>query len=165
VDIELTLINSVGDMTALYFASALFCIPLKSEDNPHGSFDERELFRIFANANIYMFFDHDPTKTWARRRDAKAGLEALAKKMVPLIEEMARTSGLGIIKGLKEGAENVLHGAKSPMAEYGKTFVKSLLKQGDSAKDVAWLLIGLATAFIANSAQAVSRAISSYFAC
>jgi hypothetical protein len=165
VDIKLTLKNSVGNLTALYFASSLFCIPLKSEDNPHGSFDERELFRIFSDANIYIFFDHEPTKTWARRRVAKAGIEALAKKMVPLIEEMARMPGLGIIKGLKEGAENLLHGAKSPMAEYGKSFVKSLLKQGNSPKDVAWCLICLAVAFIANSAQAVGRALSSCFTC
>jgi len=116
---------------------------------------ESELWNTFSKANVYIFFDHEPTKSWARKREGKAGIEALGKKMVPIIEELAHTPSFGIIKGLKEGAERILHPTKSPMADYGKTFAKALLKQGKSAKEVSWILISMATAAIANSAQGV----------
>ena len=151
--------NSVGDLVALEFASKLFYIPFKTEDNPNGTFNERELLKIFQNANIYIFFDHDPTKTWARRRRGKEGIAALGKKLIPIIEDLA---GGGLLKGLKD---NLTAGAKSPMTEYGKTFAKTLLSQGKKPKEVAWTLICLAVAFIANTAQAVSTTLSGYLLC
>jgi len=138
------------------FAASLFYLPLKSDDNPHGCFTERELFQIMSDTNVYIFFDHDPTKTWARRRRAKTGLEKLAKQLLPTIEDLHDAPGLGIIHGVKGTLEAALHPAKSSLAEYGKTFVKALLKQGYSPKEVTWLLICLSLAFVANSAQAVS---------
>ena len=122
---------------------------------------ETELWKTFSEANIYIFFDHEPTKTWARRRAGKKGIEALGKKMIPVVEELARSPPLGIIKGLKEGAEKALHPSKSPMVDYGRTLAKALLKQGKSTKDVAWILISMATAAIANAAQGVRNSSQS----
>ena len=142
----------------------MFCIPLKSEDNPQGTMGETELWKTFSEANIYIFFDHEPTKTFARRRAAKKGIEALGKQMVPVIEDLARSPPLGIIKGLKEGADKALHPSKSPMGGYGTTLAKTLLKQGKTAKDVAWILISMATAAIANAAQGVRNSCPSFAA-
>lgn len=122
---------------------------------------ETELWKTFSEANIYIFFDHEPTKTFARRRAAKKGIQALGKQMIPVIEDLAHSPPLGIIKGLREGAERALHPSKSPLADYGTTLAKALLKQGKSVKDVSWILISMATAAIANAAQGVCNSCPS----
>ncbi|CCX29687.1 Similar to Psi-producing oxygenase A; acc. no. Q6RET3 [Pyronema omphalodes CBS 100304] len=102
-----------------------------------------------------MFFDLDPTKSWAFRRDATTGVETLAKKLLPIISAMEGHHGLSIF----EGISNLLYPAKEDVG-LGNSFIKSLYQQGKSAEEITWIIIMLLSNTVGNSAHDVSFSIT-----
>jgi len=54
--------SSVGNLAHVHFASNIFCLPLKTKENPHGIFTDHELYMAMAVIFTAIFFDFEPTK-------------------------------------------------------------------------------------------------------
>jgi hypothetical protein len=142
-------ICSICNVFALQTACAIFGIPLETET------EEKELWKIISDAQTYIFFDLDPTKSWALRRDATTGVETLAKKFLHIISAMEGHQGLSMCKGIS----NLLYPAKEDVG-LGKSFIKSLYHQGKSAEEITWTIIMLLCNTVGNSAHGVSFSIT-----
>jgi hypothetical protein len=59
--------DSVGNLAHVHFSANVFALPLKSAENPRGIFSEQELYMIVAVISTAIFFDFEPTKSFALR--------------------------------------------------------------------------------------------------
>lgn len=149
------LIRDVGNIAHVHFASRVFNLPLKTEQNPKGLFTEHELYQILAIIFVCIFFDIDAVKSFPLRQGAREASMKLGK----VVEANVKlTTGLGI-RGLFTGKPN----KHDPLANYGINMVKGLSKSGLSNYDIAWSQILPTTgAMVPNQAQVFAQAVDYY---
>jgi hypothetical protein len=140
-------------MAALHTASALFFLPLKSYHNPDGEYSESELYKVMADLIAFIFYEVEPAKGWALRRDAKRGVEKLGKVMEKEIAKLNPTVGvLGRIIG-GGGPSNKAQPAS--LKDYGANLAKRMLARGKSVEYVSWILLWSGFALVANTSAGV----------
>lgn len=140
----------------MHFASQVFQLPLKADDNPHGIFSEHELYAVIAIIFVAIFFDFEPTKSFPLRMAGKS----FSHKLGALIEANVKaTQATGLISGVVDSHREY----HSPLREYGVHMIRELLKSGLGAYEVAWSqILPVATAMIPNQAQVFTQLMDFY---
>ncbi|KAI5803941.1 heme peroxidase [Geopyxis carbonaria] len=149
-------IVNIGNLVALHFASALCYLPLLTTSDE--SYSEDSMYKTLCDLTTYVFSDADPTKSWARRQQSQ---DATAK----LCETMEK-----IVKGISKSERALSFGSQCPaysghvasFADYGVNFARKFLDNGRSTREVAEILVGTASAFVANTATAFAQLIDFY---
>ena len=146
---QVDLIHDVGNIVHVHFASRVFNLPLKSEENPKGIFSEQELYMILAAIFVTIFFDIDPVKSYPLRQNTKE----VCKKLGDIIETNVKLAlGLGL-RAMFSGSSK----KTDALSSYGINMTKGLSSKGLSAYDIAWSqILPTAGAMVPNQAQVVS---------
>lgn len=150
-------------------------LPLNAPTGP--SYTEDQLFKVMCDITTYVFSDSDPTRSWARRRESHAGTAKLCSDMETIVKlippegsvhsqseqvfgYMVPTElGKQIMRFLRRESSSTTVSTSStkpnPLAKYGIVFARRLLDNGKSPQEVAEILVGTASAFVANTTTAV----------
>lgn len=145
---QVDIIRDVGNIAHVHFASRVFNLPLKTQENPKGIYTEQELYMVLAVIFVCIFFDIDPVKSFPLRQAAKKVTEQLGK----LIEANVKiTTRFGVHGLFAAGARK-----NDPLANYGVHMIKGLAKAGLSVNDITWSqILPTAGAMVPNQAEVV----------
>jgi linoleate 10R-lipoxygenase len=95
--------DSVGNLAHVHFSANVFALPLKSAENPRGIFSEQELYMIVAVISTAIFFDFEPTKSFALRKVSQKAATMLGKLIEANVKTVTATSfAINFIDGFRE---------------------------------------------------------------
>jgi hypothetical protein len=150
------IVRDIGNVAHVHFAAAIFHLPLKTEDNPTGVFEEHELYMVLAVIFVTIFLDFDSSKTFALR---KAGLEvtqALGQLVEAQVNIISKTK---LISTLTDRFMEADHALK----DYGVHMVRKLLEAGLGVHETVWSqILPTAGAMVANQAQVFGQVMDYY---
>ncbi|CAI4215599.1 unnamed protein product [Parascedosporium putredinis] len=126
---QVDLVRDVGNLLPVHFASRVFALPLKSEENPRGVFAEQELYRALAVIYARIFSDDDPVASFPRLQDAKAEASRLGQVIEGNIKSLRSGSSVAFAQKLNK---------KDALSGHGRAMVKELAKEGLSNHEIAW---------------------------
>lgn len=145
---QVDIIRDVGNLAHVHFSAEMFCIPLKTEENPYGIFTEQQLYLIFAAVFICIFFDVDPAHSFPLRQKAHAATQQMGNLMVLMVSAIKATGKLS------NYLQTLLMPSTSPLKEYGLHMIHRLLESGKDIKDIVWgNMLGTAGGMVANQGQ------------
>jgi hypothetical protein len=178
-------VHSIGNIAALHFAAELCYLPLLAPTGP--SYTEAELYKVLTDLTWYVFSDADPTKSWARRRDSQRGTEKLVKEMEQILKALPASTAPSGCPGTntgrlfgnyepktiigsrfkdrmkqRQGSQMESTGNAGALGAYGSGLARTLLGTGKSYRQVAEILVGTASAFVANTATAFAQVLDFY---
>lgn len=136
-------------------------LPLKFEFNPDGTYTETELYGVFTKLIEYIFYNVDPTKTWALRRD----LANAMPKLTAVIEQKVKDLGISAqdpsslkcpVAGQQSGGDDTA----SAIQTYGAAFTRQILSAGTGIKEATEILVGNGVAIIGTVGLVVCPQLS-----
>lgn len=143
--------HSVGNIAQAHFSANIFSLPLKTAENPHGIYTEREMYLVLTLMFIRVFFDLDPAKSFhltQMAREHSQGLGKFVEKSVQFIDKAPLPSAI----------VNRIYDKHTLLKQYGVHMIRKLLESGMSTHEVAWSqILPSAAAMVANQGQVVSR--------
>lgn len=150
---QVDIIRDVNNLAHVHFASNMFSLPLKSEDNPKGIFAEQEMWMAMAVIFTAIFFDFEPTKSFPTRNVAKK-LATMIGKLIEANVKTVTATGFAA-RFFDTGREN--HNA---LADYGIHMIRQLAESGMSTYDMAFSqIMPTAIAMVPNQSQVVSLVV------
>ncbi|KAF2141317.1 uncharacterized protein K452DRAFT_272071 [Aplosporella prunicola CBS 121167] len=154
---QVDIIRDVGNLVHVRFCADLFAMPLKTDENPHGIFTERELYMILAAVFTLVFFDLDKASSFPLHQKALAATQSLGKLVEIKVKEIQAGSGL------LNSAASAIFPKETPLAHYGKHMIERLLHKNDDVKDLVWgHILGTAGGMVPNQGQLFGQTIE-YF--
>lgn len=134
----------------------VFCLPLKTAENPLGIYSESQLYSLMALVFTCIFYDADPAKSFPLRQAARKLTQQLGQIMETLvIPELAH----GLCGHLLER----LHKKQSVLSMYGTHMIQQLHKSGLGAKDLIWSqILPTAGGMVANQGQLFAQCLDFY---
>ena len=141
----------------------MFCLPLKTVENPLGIYSESQLYSLMALVFTCIFYDADPAKSFP--------LQQAARKLTQQLGEIMETL---VIPELSYGLHNLCghiierpHKQQSVLSLYGTHMIhqlhKSGLKSGLGAKDLIWSqILPTAGGMVANQGQLFAQCLDFY---
>jgi linoleate 10R-lipoxygenase len=133
----------------VHFASNVFSLPLKTNDNPRGVYSEHEMFVLMAVIFTCIFSDLDPTKSFPLRQVS----HTLAQQLGQLVEaDVKSVSSPGFLSSLIGGRRN-----RGALEEDGVQMIRKLLDSGLEASQVTYSqILPTAIAMVPSQSQLVS---------
>ncbi|KAF3104418.1 hypothetical protein TWF569_000135 [Orbilia oligospora] len=148
-------VRDVINIAHTHFAANLFCLPLKTEDNPRGVYTEQELYTILSVMFTFVFFDIEPTKSFALH---KAG-RLVAGQLAHLIE--ANVIAINKTAFMKNIIDNIFD-KNSSLKDYGIHMIRRLLESGKTAEEITWQMVPTASASVSCQSQVFSQILDFY---
>lgn len=138
-------------MAPTYFASSVFSLPLKTEEETKGIFTDQELYMSLAAIFNSIYFDIDHVKSYPLRHAS----HAVAQQLGQAVESNIKSSN-SFLSGLLGGSRK----GNNPMEEFGAAIIKKLLDSGLGASEITWAqILPAAVAMVPNQAQVVSTSL------
>lgn len=152
---QVDIVRDVANLANTHFSASVFSLPLKTDEHPHGIFNEQELYQVLSILFLDIFYDIDPAQSFELRNAAQELAQGLGNLCLFNAEAIART---GVIADLISS----LH-APTALSEYGTHMIQRLLESGQSIKDVVWTqLVPTAASMVANQAQLLAQTLDYY---
>lgn len=152
---QVDIVRDVIKPAQVHFTAAVFCLPLKSDQNPRGIYTESELYSIMALTLTCIFFSGDPTESFSLRQKAREATQQLGKLLILNVELIRKT-------GLITSWMKTLRG-DDVLPQYGVHFVRKMLQKGLSAQEIVWThILPTAGGMVANQAQLFSQCLDFY---
>ncbi|ODH51178.1 hypothetical protein GX48_02604 [Paracoccidioides brasiliensis] len=153
---QIDITRDVGNLAHVYFAASTFDLPLKTKENPKGLFMDREMFMVIVAIFTSVFFDVDPTKSFALRQVTREAGEELGK----VVESYVKSAkGFISLSGIVDRFQK----HDNPLAKYGLDATRKLLKCGLSVSEVAWSqLLPIICTAVPSQAQVFTQIIDFY---
>lgn len=149
-------------MAGVHFAAALCYLPLNTD-----GYTDHSLYKVITDLIGYAFADTDPTKSWARRRDAVKGSTKLCDVMEERVKDIPELetptdrpddeSPIAWLRGfahqrLAARIEQIKEFAGIPPAdtvidtleEYGQNLGRIFQASGMTPREVGEILVGIA---------------------
>ncbi|KAA8898494.1 putative fatty acid oxygenase PpoA [Sphaerosporella brunnea] len=152
---EVDVVRDVINLAHTHFSAAMFAIPLKTEENPHGIFTEQELYKIHAILFAWVFLDADPGKSFQLRQATRQAAEAFKG----VVEPICRAIKLG--KPILDVID-ALHKDHGPMSIYGKHMIERIMK-GKSVAETVGQILPTAGAAVARQSQGSIQMLEIFF--
>lgn len=154
---QVDIVRDVINLAQAHFSAEVFSLPLKTKANPHGIFEEHELYLVMALVFTCIFFDADPAKSFPLRQGSRTVTQQLGNIMQAMIEPIG-TVGNGFFAEIIERFHK-----HSPLSNYGIHMITQLLKSGLGVKDVVWSqILPTAGGMVANQAQLFTQCLDYY---
>ncbi|KAI9372316.1 heme peroxidase [Aspergillus egyptiacus] len=147
---------SVGNLAHVHFASGVFSLPLKTQQNPHGIFTEHEMYQIMSAVFTAIFFDVDPAKSFPLRHKAREVAQKLGKIVETIVK---KTQSSGILSSLFDPFRTNPY----PLQEYGNHMIWRLLETGMGPSEITnSQILPTAIAMVPNQAQVFTQIMDYY---
>ncbi|PGH07589.1 hypothetical protein AJ80_07978 [Polytolypa hystricis UAMH7299] len=153
---QVDITRDVGNLAHVHFASNIFSLPLKTEENPRGIYTEHEMFMILVVIFTCIFFDLDPVKSFPLRQAARAAGQQLGKIVEAYVKSVG---GTGIISGVLDHFRR----GENALKDYGVHMIRRLLDSGLSPTEATWSqILPTAGAMVPNQSQVFTQIIDFY---
>ncbi|KAJ5174494.1 uncharacterized protein N7482_000371 [Penicillium canariense] len=153
---QIDITRDVGNLAHLHFASAIFGLPLKTEENPRGLFTEHELYMILTTIFSALFFDVDGPKSFSLNRASAAVSQQLGNVVEATVK--ADTSS-GLLAGLMDN----FRPHDNALREYGTAALRRLEDSGLSVSQITWSqIIPTIVGMVPNQGQVFTQIIEYY---
>lgn len=153
---EADIIRDVINLTNTRFNAALFCMPIKNEENPWGVYTDQELYAALGAMFQCVFMDQDIANSFKLRTIARELAQDMGK-VVTLIAQTVSKAGLitDIVAKIREG--------EASLPTYGNHLMERLLADSKNIDETVWTTImPLITANVANQSQAMALCVDYY---
>jgi hypothetical protein len=153
---QVDIVRDVSNFAQVHFASSVFSLPLKTEQNPHGIYTESELYTVLALVFTCIFYDGDPTKSFPLRQAARTLAQQLGK-LVEFNVQCVNTAGFVATILDRFHKHNAL-------TDYGIHLVRTLLANEEmTVKDVVYTnILPTAGGMVAIQSQVFSQCLDYY---
>ncbi|KAG9547749.1 heme peroxidase, partial [Aureobasidium melanogenum] len=157
------LIRDVTNIVHVHFCSEVFNLPLKTEENPHGAFTEKQMYLVMAAVFACVFFDVDPEHSFELRQGAHDAIQAVGKLMEIQVQAIAKLPRLS--DAVDRISEWWSGKDRSVLTQYGKHMIERLLQtSGMSVQELVWAqIIPTAGSMCANQGQFFGQVIAWLF--
>ncbi|KAJ5103401.1 hypothetical protein N7532_003930 [Penicillium argentinense] len=153
---QVDITRDVGNLAHIHFASTLFGLPLKTEENPNGLFTEHEMYMILTTVFSALFFDVDATKSYSLNRAASA----VAQQLGQVVEATVKAD---TNSGLLSGLMNSFRPHDNALREYGTSALRRLEEAGLNSKQITWSqIIPTIVGMVPNQGQVFTQVIEYY---
>lgn len=153
---QVDIVRDVSNFAQVHFASSVFSLPLKTEQNPNGVYTESELYAVLALIFTCIFYDADPAKSFPLRQAART----LAQQLGKLVEFNVRcVNTTGFVATILDHFHT--HNA---LTDYGVHLVRTLLANKEmTVRDVVYTnILPTAGGMVANQSQLFSQCLDYY---
>jgi linoleate 8R-lipoxygenase / 9,12-octadecadienoate 8-hydroperoxide 8R-isomerase len=152
---QVDIVRDVSNPAQVHFASNVFSLPLKTEDNPRGVFSETELYLLMAMVFASIFYDADPARSFPLRHAARDVAQKLGKIVELKVNLVEKT-------GLLQGLRSVFY-HNDPPSNFGGHMIRRLLSSNTAPKELVWThILPTAGAMVANQSQLFSQCLDYY---
>lgn len=153
---QVDITRDVGNAAHVYFASALFGLPIKTEENPQGLFTEHEMYMILTTIFTALYFDVDAPKSYSLNRAATAVSQQLGNVVEATVK--ADTNN-----GLLSGLMNQFRPHNNALREFGTESLRRLKESGLNSSEITWSqIIPTIVSLVPNQGQAFTQVIEYY---
>ncbi|KAJ5792985.1 uncharacterized protein N7503_008963 [Penicillium pulvis] len=153
---QVDITRDVGNSAHVYFASALFGLPLKTEENASGLFTEHEMYMILTTIYSALFFDVDAPRSYPLNRAATAVAQQLGTVVEATVKADTNT-------GLLSGLMNNFRPHDNALREFGTGALRRLQESGLSASEITWSqVIPTIVSLVPNQGQVFTQVIEYY---
>ncbi|KAF7718629.1 Linoleate 10R-lipoxygenase [Penicillium ucsense] len=128
---QVDITRDVGNLAHVHFASALFGLPLKTEENSRGLFTEHEMYMILATIYSALFYDVDPAKSYSLNKAASAVSQQLGSVVESTVKADTQSS-------LFSGLMNSFRPHDNALREHGTASLRRVKDLGMSASQITW---------------------------
>ena len=158
---------SVAIPVNAHMLANIFCLDLKSQENPLGSLSIADLYKHLLNVRIWGFNNNDPGMAWRRRAWASEGAAVMTKTTEVMIEGVAYESKWkGLIGWLISRSPRPSRAKEGSLAWYGRQIAKQLMAAGKTESEVAeinWLTalagVGIPVNVVSHSCKDPSSSV------
>lgn len=152
---QVDVVRDIANLVNTRFAAALFSLPIKTEDSPHGLYSAQELYHVLSVLFVATNCDSDVTKSFQIREVARTLAKQLGDLMVAHVEAV---SSMGFISGFFEKVH--WRTVEGRLASNGTLLIKKWMGSGLSAKEVVWrYVIPMAIEIATGQARMLSQAV------
>jgi Animal haem peroxidase len=152
---QVDIVRDVSNLAQVHFASALFSLPLKTEENPRGLFAETELYSLLAIVFTSVFYDSNPAKSFPLRQAARNLTQKLGKLIELNVRFVEKTGFLQDLLGLFNRHDH--------LSQYGVQMIRRLLATRTPPKELVWThILPTVGAMVANQSQLFSQCLDYY---
>ena len=160
-------IKSVAIPTNAHLVGDLFCLDLKTPENPKGSFTDAELYRHLLNVRVWGFENNDPGLAWNRRRYAQESATAMdesTKKVIRSIQISKAPKAFfdKVTSFMFTKEEGGTHTHQGSLRWYGRHIAEELLAAGQSVEQVSDVLWFTAVAAVGATVNVFAEVLE-YF--
>lgn len=152
---QVDIVRDIVKPAQVHFTAAVFCLPLKSDQNPRGVYTESELYSVMALTLTCIFFNGDPTESFSLHQKAREAAQQLGKLLILNIQLIRKT-------GFVTSWMNSLCG-NDVLPQYGVHLIRRMLQKGLSPQEIVWThILPTASGMVANQAQLFSQCLDFY---
>lgn len=152
---QVDIVRDVSNVAQVHFASSIFSLPLKTEENPRGLFAETELYLLMVLVFTSVFYEADPAKSFPLRQAARNVFQKLGKLTESNVRYVKKT---GCFQNLLE-----MFYRHNVLPDYGVRVTQCLLASGIPPKDLVWThILPTASAMVADQSQLFSQCLDYY---
>ncbi|KAL6717332.1 hypothetical protein ACLMJK_005247 [Lecanora helva] len=155
---QVDIVRDVGNLAQAHFSAEVFSLPLKTKENPHGIYNESQLYSLMALVFTVIFYDADPANSFRLRQASRVLVQQLGDLMEILVAGV-HVAGDGPLNSFIE----FFHKPQSQISFYGKHMIEQLLKSGVGLKDIIWSnILPTAGGMVANQGQLFAQCLDFY---
>ncbi|KAJ5694926.1 hypothetical protein N7455_002172 [Penicillium solitum] len=155
---QIDITRDVGNLAHVHFASTIFGLPLKTEQNPQGLFTEYEMHMILSTIFSALFFDVDAPRSYTLNRAASAVSTQLGQVVEATVK--ADTNS-----GLFSGILNNFRPHDNALREFGIEAIRRMKETGSSASEITWsAIVPTIVGLVPNQGQVFTQIIEFYTA-
>ncbi|KAK3389209.1 heme peroxidase [Podospora didyma] len=142
---QLDIIRDVAIPLNVQLLADMFCLDLRTDENPGGTLSSTELYRYLLDIRIWGVNNNDPAQAWNRRRRAQEGARAVIDSTRKLVDKAKANRDLGLVSlGIGSAITSAIASTvkKGSLRSCGEKLVNELLAQGNSPErvvDELWL--------------------------
>ncbi|KAJ5338320.1 hypothetical protein N7452_005048 [Penicillium brevicompactum] len=153
---QVDITRDVGNLAHVHFASTIFGLPLKTEQNPQGLFTEHELYMILSTIFTALFFDVDAPRSYALNKAASAVSTQLGQVVEATVK--ADTNS-----GLFAGIMDNFRPHDNALREFGTEAIRRMKEAGSSSSDITWsAIVPTIVGLVPNQGQVFTQIIEFY---
>jgi hypothetical protein len=158
---EVDMIRDVIGLANTRFVSALFNLPLKSEENGSGIYTEQEMYTVLVATYSAIFSDIDIAQSFKLRNGARELAQALGQLVMLNAEVVSITSYLPDF--LSRFSRQAKAATTPSLPSYGNQMIRRLLEKGKSIQESVWgTVMPMTATVVANQTQAMSQCLDYY---
>ncbi|CZR65226.1 related to Linoleate diol synthase [Phialocephala subalpina] len=158
---EVDIIRDVIGLANTRFVSALYNLPLKNKENPHGIYTEQEMYMVLLTAFSAIFFDADIAQSFKLRNIARELAQQLGQLVMANAEVVSKTS---YVSGFfSRFSKPIKPSTKPSLLSYGNHMIRRLLEKGKSVEESVWgTIMPMTATVVATQTQTMSQCLDYY---
>ncbi|EGP87976.1 unnamed protein product [Zymoseptoria tritici ST99CH_1A5] len=140
---EVDLVRDVAIPTLAELLSDIFCLGIKTDENPIGTYNAAGLTRDLLALRTWGFANFDPAQAWRRRREAREAADRLRTRVVAHLKLVTGSSDGGLVSkaiGYLTGSSADHPPKANSLRWHGINTARQLLAAGNSYSKTAEIL-------------------------